>query len=362
MVFDDASRAEIEAYIRENNIEELFHGLLVKVCQKRPSNAVQFLLDQLNEMYMTELIEEDDKSEEESDVEAPAAKPVVRKRRGAISAPARSDSPDGAAPREKVKKSEDQLALIDAALRRNCLSSSLDADQRMEIAQYMFKVEAAADEVVIKQGEPGDTFYVLAEGSCDIFVAKEVNGETVSNMVYQAKPGDSFGELALMYAAARAATIIATSPATLWAIDGDMYQDTVQQSVRDRRDKYEGFLAKVPVLSNLTHTERMTIADALVPVSYSQGDVILRQNEEGDQFFFIEKGTVRVSRTGEDGVEVDLAQLTDNNFFGEAALISRQPRNATVTAETDVKCVALDRSSFYRLLGPIQDIISRKCF
>jgi cAMP-dependent protein kinase regulator len=48
------------------------------------------------------------------------------------------------------------------------------------------------------------------------------------------------------------------------------------------------------------------------------------------------------------------------DYFGELALIWDQPRAATVTAETSCKLLALDRSSFKRLLGSLDDVMKEK--
>ncbi|KAG9393662.1 cAMP/cGMP-dependent protein kinase [Carpediemonas membranifera] len=382
------SRADVEHYLEQMEVERIFQMLMGKVIENRPRNVVSFLIEQLNELFMSELIEDGNKSDDDEGVDviiADTHKPRPRQRRGAVSGPTRTkDDDEETKAREKVPKSDEQMQMIDKALMRNCLSSFLDAEQRQEIAEYMHMVEAAEDEVIIRQGEFGDMFYILESGECEIFVAKRTEETTAEDseseldpdaqepapannttdfgtMVYRPVPGDSFGELALMYAAPRAATIVAKTPCRLWAIEGHMYQAMVQDTVKERRSKYEGFLGQVPVLSNLTPSERSTISDALVSVEYGEGDVIIREGEVGDAFYFIERGTVEVTRTMDGEAQV-LAQLEENNFFGEAALISQQPRNATVTAVTAVKCVSLDRSSFYRLLGPIQNIITRKCF
>jgi hypothetical protein len=66
-------------------------------------------------------------------------------------------------------------------------------------------------DVIIRQGDPGEHLYILAAGTCDIF--KD------GVCVLQCSPGMVFGELALMYDAPRAATVVATSPVRTWAMD-----------------------------------------------------------------------------------------------------------------------------------------------
>jgi hypothetical protein len=60
--------------------------------------------------------------------------------------------------------------------------------------------------------------------------------------------GDSFGELALMFGLPRAASVVAKTPAKLWAIDRDTYRRILMGSTIKKRKLYEEFLAKVPIL------------------------------------------------------------------------------------------------------------------
>ena len=83
-------------------------------------------------------------------------------------------------------------------------------------------------DVIIRQGDPGDFMHILAAGTCDIFKG--------AVRVLQCCPGMVFGELALMYDAPRAATVLATSPVLTWAIDRLTFKQvmfgTTQRRVR----------------------------------------------------------------------------------------------------------------------------------
>ena len=60
--------------------------------------------------------------------------------------------------------------------------------------------------------------------------------------------------------------------------------------------QYKRFLENVPLLSELTPYDVITIADALKPVTYSAGDVVVREGDLGDYFFIVESGEVKVTR------------------------------------------------------------------
>ena len=57
---------------------------------------------------------------------------------------------------------------------------------------------------------------------------------------------------------------------------------------------------------------------------------------------------------------MEVAQLTDNAFFGEMSLMKNEKRSATVTAMADTVCLTLARNDFNRLLGPIADLIKEQ--
>ena len=123
---------------------------------------------------------------------------------------------------------------------------------------------------------------------------------------------------------------------------------------------YESFLRTVPLLAGLSPTEVSKIADSLEPVEYGDGDTIVEQGEQGDNFFFMVEGEALVSKVEENGADaVDLTTLKEGDYFGELALITDKPRAATVVAKGPVKCVCLNTQAFIRLLGPCMDLLKR---
>ncbi|MCR4631143.1 MAG: cyclic nucleotide-binding domain-containing protein [Treponema sp.] len=82
--------------------------------------------------------------------------------------------------------------------------------------------------------------------------------------------------------------------------------------------------------------------------TYLKGDVIIEEGKFGDQFYILYKGKVQVYRKTPAGDKIALADLSsdDNIFFGETALISDDPRTATVKALTDCRCIALSSTKF----------------
>jgi monovalent cation:H+ antiporter, CPA1 family len=92
-------------------------------------------------------------------------------------------------------------------------------------------------------------------------------------------------------------------------------------------------LRTMPFFQDISLEDMANIAVRMSMHNVSEGEVVTRQGEPGDHMYFISHGVVRVSREDR-GVSRDLATLMAGDFFGEAALLSGEPRNATVTAVT----------------------------
>ncbi|KHJ43938.1 cyclic nucleotide-binding domain protein [Trichuris suis] len=123
---------------------------------------------------------------------------------------------------------------------------------------------------------------------------------------------------------------------------------------------YEEFLSKVKILEDLDKWERLTVADALEPVSFTAGTVVVEQGQPGDEFFIILEGEVDVmqKRTEDSQPEV-VGHLGPSDYFGEIALLLDRPRAATVVAKTNLKCARMDRARFERVMGPCSEILKR---
>ena len=112
-----------------------------------------------------------------------------------------------------------------------------------------------------------------------------------------------------------------------------------------KRKTYEELLSRVSILSNLDPWERLTVADALEAVSFNSGDVVVRQGEGGDDFFIIVEGEAVVTQYRQEGEESqEVGHLGPEDYFGEIALMLDRPRAATVTAQSLLRCVKLDRA------------------
>lgn len=103
-------------------------------------------------------------------------------------------------------------------------------------------------------------------------------------------PGGSFGELALLYNAPRAASIQSVGESVLFALDRATFNNIVKEATIKRRERYENVLAKVELLKQMEPYERIQICDALKEAHFNPDEWVIREGEEGNTFYMVEKG------------------------------------------------------------------------
>ena len=105
------------------------------------------------------------------------------------------------------------------------------------------------------------------------------------------------------------------------------------------------FLSRIDLFSKLSAPALTEVSEKMWKEECPADDTIIRQGEEGDKFYLIRKGTVDVIQEKEGDSSV-VAQLGEGDFFGEIALMTDQPRNATIQATGEVELYALSKPDF----------------
>ncbi len=380
-------QAELQEYLNKKGINTLFIKIVEQLLLDKPDNPVKHVVEYLLKEFPEETggistggqfsmeptkadleFEDDLDSDEEDDdfgelVELPPkAMPVARSRRVSVSAASgginKLQALFEARKSTGTKKTDEEEKRIMSILDRNVLFLHLDSNQIEKLLFEIFPVLASAGEVLIKQGDSGDNFYMIEEGTCDVYITKD--GE--ENLVASCTPEEhnAFGELALMYNAPRNATVKARDNCKLWALDRVAFKYIMMQSFEEKRGRYAEFLKNVPILASLADAERLGVADALEQQQYKDGDIIIKEGDAGNTFYIIEKGSVKCIQQPSTGSEpVELCVLKVGDYFGEIALMTNRPRAASVVAIGKVNVLCIRRKTFMRVLGPITEILKR---
>lgn len=109
-------------------------------------------------------------------------------------------------------------------------------------------------------------------------------------------------------------------------------------------------LKRAPLFVDFTREELRAVSERLKMEHFARGDVIIRQGDPGDRFYIIRRGHVHVMQSDSYGYERMVNQLGSGDYFGEAALLTGAPRNATIRALTSVSTFTLSKQAFDQLV------------
>lgn len=266
-------------------------------------------------------------------------------------------------PKDEDTKLSIQTLLIEDE-KMSVLFGHLQKDALADVVNAFYCKEFEQGIDIIKQGDAGDCLYIVADGVVDIFVARPGNDGKIPSgergpKVVSFGAGTLFGELALMYHAPRAATVQAASAVVkTYVLNADDFKMLLMQSGQAHYAKYEGWLSDVDILKVLNHFELARLAEILENDCFDADEDIITQGDAGDAFFILEDGTAAAYINGEDGEKEVQTYTMQGQYFGEIALLTSQPRRATVRATGEGCSVAyITRENFEGHLGPIIDIL-----
>ena len=178
--------------------------------------------------------------------------------------------------------------------------------------------------VVIREGEPGERFYVISDGQFTV----DVGGDERAKL----GPGDFFGEIALLRDVPRTATVSALGDGgVLLSLAREDFVPVVRREL----------LKSLELFRPLSQPTLEFLASKLEYEQLTAGDVVMREGDGGDRFYVIAAGRVAVEVGGELRTE-----LGPGDFFGEIALLRNVKRTATVIAREDSVVFSLKRNDF----------------
>ena len=109
------------------------------------------------------------------------------------------------------------------------------------------------------------------------------------------------------------------------------------------------FFTNARLLRMLDSDGRRRLLDAAEPRTYSHGEVVVREGEPGDALYIIVSGIASIS-ADDMGTPKAVAELTDGAFFGEMAVITDQPRTATVSAYGELSLLRIPKDVVLEIL------------
>lgn len=296
-----------------------------------------------------------------------------------------NDASSDTAPEETgLAGAEEHTEDLANSLRATDLFSTLDAALLRELAAELTVVSLSSDETLIRQGEVGDSMYVVLEGRLRVIVEDEAGQAHFRRLV---GVHETIGEIALLTGQTRTATIVADAQVTVARLSKVKFEQLTSRSPHVaqalataittliQRRQLQNALNNARLFKTMDRELRQALESELEVLSLQSGERLFRQGDAGDGMYIIISGRLRIVL--EDGEQKDeqredeeiarpdgqaghlLRTLGRGETLGEISLLTQEPRTATVYAIRDTAVARLSLESYERLVKQFPMSVTR---
>jgi CRP-like cAMP-binding protein len=232
--------------------------------------------------------------------------------------------------------------------------SDLSRDAFLELTAGMVLHRHAAGDVILREGEEGTSFFVVASGQLSV-TRRDEKGSIIA--LARLGEGDFFGEMAILSGAPRAATVTAEEPSEVLEFPAQVLLDIARRhphlatSLRRfyRQRLLANAMAVSPVFRPFGKGDRKLIMERFLAREVKPGDVVVREGSRSDGLYVVLEGAVEVRKL-RDGAEVVVGQLREGDLFGEMSCLRKTPATATVVVKRAGTLLRLPRKDFDELV------------
>ncbi|XP_062520482.1 uncharacterized protein LOC134195480 [Corticium candelabrum] len=178
-----------------------------------------------------------------------------------------------------------------------------------ELSRVLYYEAYEKGRVVVKQGDPGWSFYFVVVGTVNVEVTEKdpVSGESRCHVVGELHAGSSFGEIALIHDAKRKASIVCRTPSQFLRLEKSDFDNEQQQQINTRL----AYLRKQPKFENWTDADLAMAAETSKVVEFKPESMVLNNVRHIlDDIFFIIKGECSLARN----IDIDYQLQADNSY------------------------------------------------
>lgn len=228
------------------------------------------------------------------------------------------------------------------------LFSTLTQDELKEVLSTAMEVRAFhAGDVIVREGEAGNSMFALVEGSAGIVRGLGTPGE---RKVASLAPGDIFGEVAIISGAPRVASVVPDGDAVALEISRDAMVNVVTRFPRVKQMLVQFYRERLlanamrasPILRGLGEEQKRGLSAAFKPEVVPGGSVLIREGAKAGSVYLVLRGVCAASHHS----GARYPDLREGDLFGEVSTLLEGNATATVTAIDTVLALKLSADEF----------------
>lgn len=215
----------------------------------------------------------------------------------------------------------------------------MTAVELRELASLMVEVHYTPGTIIVNENELVNSIYIIVRGQAEVTRETYYRKKTINTPVAVLTAGESIGLNDTGFYSAtgkRSATVTALTEMLLLRLDiKDLYiflqrnnLELAMHAASLQMLRMQFIKQSLP-FAKITHERLQWLADKVEEINLPAESIIFQQGQQGDKCYLIRSGKVEISSIDEDGSQHELAILKSPTLFGEATMITHEPRNAT---------------------------------
>jgi len=248
-------------------------------------------------------------------------------------------------------KSGADEGLIRAALRGNFVFATLDGKDLDTMVAAFEEKKVGEGEAIITQGDVGDYFYVLKSGT----VSFRVDGKNVG----EAKKGDAFGELALLYSAPRAASVTAVTAVELFRVDQKTFRLILQNSGQESGKSKIELLKSVDYFKELDEADLIKMAKIMKLRPFKEGEYLCRKGDKAEGLYIVQYGKLKGTDIEMGGKKLADITCGPRENIGAMTLAKDEPLPGNLVAVSSGAAYVIEKGVFRKTMGNYQRLSTK---
>lgn len=242
-------------------------------------------------------------------------------------------------------------------LSENELFRTLDGGSLSALAEVMEPVVLGAGEVLIRQGDVGDSMYIVTEGMLRALVA---GADGLQVEVGRIAPGSPVGEMQVVIGGDRSATVEALEPSRLLRLPRSALEVIAERTpgalaslraIVHQRLVRNQLATRLPeILGPLDVDALADLEEEVERVSLKRGEALFRQGDACDGWYVVASGRLQIVRRERNGTEVVLSEAGGGESVGEITAFTGEPRTATPYALRDTQLFRFSTATFEKVM------------
>lgn len=245
------------------------------------------------------------------------------------------------------------------------LCASLDDSVLDEIVPHMEKLTLNRGDILVRQGDSSFSIFIVIEGRFQAKIAQKDGTEVIAGEIGQGEP---IGEIQALTGGAHTATVYArTDAAAVLRLLPEAVEiitkrspETVRHmfSIARKRLLQSQLATLLPtIFESLDDTALRDISTQVEWIHLRRGEVLFHEGEQGDSLYIVLFGRLRIALKENEGERV-LDEVARGDIIGEVALLTSEPRSATVYAVRECDLVRFSQSVFEGIVNEYPQVMT----